>query len=122
MWYRRTFSLPAEWHINGEGSNSQRLQLHFGAVDYQATVYVNGKQVGTHKGGYDAFTIDVSDALVAGKSQEVVVGVSDPTDDGWQPIGKQRKTGGGIFYTPPRAFGSRCGSSRPPQPTSNKWT
>ena len=96
MWYRRTFTVPAGWNV-GDG---KRLQMHFGAVDHSSTVWVNGTQVATHKGGYGAFTADVTDALVAGASQEVVVGVDDPTDAGWQPIGKQRQTGGGIFYTP----------------------
>ena len=76
MWYRRTFTVPANWQA-GTGS---RLLLHFGAVDYEATVYVNGVQVAHHLGGYDAFTADITDALRGSGPQELVVGVYDPTD------------------------------------------
>jgi hypothetical protein len=96
MWYRRTFTVPANWQVG----KSDRLLLHFGAVDYEATVYVNGVQVAHHLGGYDAFTVDITDALRGSGPQELVVGVYDPTDSGGQPIGKQRNNPGGIFYTP----------------------
>lgn len=96
MWYRRTFEVPKNWQI-GKG---QRLQLHFQAVDYDATIIVNGKTVSRHTGGYDAFSVDVTDALTTAKTQELVVGVADPNDQGGQPIGKQRQPGDGIFYTP----------------------
>src|SRR5439155_6574217 len=59
LWYRRTFTRPAA-HPQG------RLLLHFGAVDWDATVWVNGKGVGTHRGGYDPFTFDITAALKAG--------------------------------------------------------
>jgi Concanavalin A-like lectin/glucanases superfamily/PA14 domain/Glycosyl hydrolases family 2, sugar binding domain/Glycosyl hydrolases family 2, TIM barrel domain/Glycosyl hydrolases family 2 len=95
MWYRRTFTVPASWRSAG-----QRLLLHFDAVDWETTVYVNGRQVGTHKGGYDRFSVDVTDALRASGPQELVVGVFDPTDQGGQALGKQRLSPGGIFYTP----------------------
>ncbi|MDT8915883.1 LamG-like jellyroll fold domain-containing protein [Amycolatopsis sp. PS_44_ISF1] len=97
MWYRRSFSVPGNWQVGGRG---QRLLLHFQAVDYDATVYVNGKQVTHHTGGYDAFSVDVTDALTTARNQEIVVGVADPNDAGGQPLGKQRKPGDGIFYTP----------------------
>jgi hypothetical protein len=93
MWYRRTFTVPASWH-------GGRLLLHFQAVDYQAAVYVNGVKVATHKGGYDAFSADVTDALKGTGPQELLVGVDDTTDIGGQPVGKQRQSGDGIFYTP----------------------
>ncbi|PSL05945.1 glycosyl hydrolase family 2 [Haloactinopolyspora alba] len=92
MWYRRTFTVPEKW-------SGQRLKLNFGAVDYKATVYVNGEQVATHSGGYDAFTADITDALRPGGEQELIVRVEDPTDEGNQPVGKQRLNPGGIFYT-----------------------
>lgn len=92
MWYRRTFTVPDEW-------SGQRLQLNFGAVDHEATVFVNGEQVATHSGGYDAFSADVTDALRPGAEQELIVRVEDPTDEGMQPVGKQRLNPGGIFYT-----------------------
>ncbi|TVT53771.1 glycoside hydrolase family 2 [Amycolatopsis rhizosphaerae] len=96
MWYRRGFQVPRDWRI-GRG---QRLLLHFQAVDYEATVIVNGRTVAHHTGGYDSFTVDVTDALTTGRDQELIVGVTDPNDQGGQPLGKQRSPGDGIFYTP----------------------
>ena len=95
MWYRRTFTVPAGWKV-GQGN---RLRLNFGAVDYDAKVYVNGTQVATHRGGYDAFDVDVTDALEGSGPQELIVWAEDLTDATGQPIGKQRRTGDrGIFY------------------------
>ena len=91
LWYRRTFRAPAR----GGG----RLLLHFGAVDWAAAVWVNGHRVGEHRGGYDPFTLDVTDALGAGPEQELVVAVTDPTDTGDQPRGKQVARPHGIWYT-----------------------
>ncbi len=76
-----------------------RLLLHFGAVDWQATVWVNGTKVGEHRGGYDPFTFDITDALKAEGPQELVVAVWDPTDTGSQPRGKQVVEPEGIWYT-----------------------
>ncbi|GGN06209.1 hypothetical protein FHR83_001520 [Actinoplanes campanulatus] len=94
MFYRRTFTVPAGWA-------GRRVQLHFGAVDYEATVWVNGTQVATHKGGYDRFEVDVTPQLNGG-TNEIVVRVYDPTDGRGekQPIGKQTNNPSGIFYTP----------------------
>ncbi|GGN76351.1 glycoside hydrolase [Actinoplanes lobatus] len=94
MFYRRTFTVPAGWA-------GRRVQLHFGAVDYEATVWVNGTQVATHKGGYDRFEVDVTPQLNGG-ANEIVVRVYDPTDGRGekQPIGKQTNNPSGIFYTP----------------------
>jgi hypothetical protein len=69
-------------------------------VDWAATVWVNGKKLGAHRGGYDGFDFDVTDALKVGAEQELVVGVWDPTDRGTQPRGKQVLHPGGIMYTP----------------------
>lgn len=77
-----------------------RTLLHFGAVDWECSVRVNGKLVGSHQGGYDPFTFDVTDALNPTGKQEVVVTVVDPSDGGPQPRGKQVRKPGGIFYTP----------------------
>lgn len=99
MWYRRTFTVPADWHI-GSG---QRLLLNFGAVDWQSEVYVNGVRVAEHRGGYDRFGVDVTDALKPGRTQELIVGVYDPTDAASgenPPLGKQRLDPSGIWYTP----------------------
>ncbi|MEU6041481.1 PA14 domain-containing protein [Actinomadura sp. NPDC047616] len=100
MWYRRTFTVPAGWRVNN-GRGGQRLLLHLDAVDWESTVYVNGRRVAAHKGGYDRFSVDVTDALKPGRGpQELIVGVYDPTDLDGQAVGKQRKTPGGIWYTP----------------------
>lgn len=99
MWYRRTFTVPEKWKV-GDG---ERLQLNFGAVDWRAQVYVNGVKVAEHQGGYDKFSADITDALKPGRTQELIVGVYDPTDsaDGENPpVGKQRLDPGGIWYTP----------------------
>jgi hypothetical protein len=96
MFYRRTFTVPRSW---GVGS-SRHLRVNFGAVDYQATVWVNGERVARHTGGYDDFSVDVTSALKRKGPQEIVVGVEDRTDDTWQPVGKQRQVADrGIFYT-----------------------
>jgi hypothetical protein len=96
MFYRRTFTVPRRWHVG----SSHHLRVNFGAVDYRATVWVNGRRVARHTGGYDAFSVDVTRALKANGSQEIVVGVEDHTDDTWQPVGKQRQVADrGIFYT-----------------------
>ncbi|MDG4826295.1 AbfB domain-containing protein [Asanoa sp. WMMD1127] len=96
LFYRRTFTVPPGWA-------GRRVQLNFGAVDYQTTVWVNGQQVGGHVGGYDAFTFDITPALNGG-TNELVVKVWDPSDTrqngSLPPIGKQTKTPNGIFYTP----------------------
>ena len=68
LWYRRTFDVPKKW-------NSQRLLLHFGAVDWDSTIWVNGTKVGSHKGGYDPFTLDITDVLNDISAQEVVLSV-----------------------------------------------
>ncbi|MEU1055909.1 PA14 domain-containing protein [Streptomyces sp. NPDC005876] len=99
MWYRRTFTVPEDWHI-GSG---QRLRLNFGAVDWRSEVYVNGIEVADHQGGYDKFSADVTDALKPGRVQELIVGVYDPTDAAGgenPPMGKQRLDPSGIWYTP----------------------
>ncbi|MGE5191945.1 MAG: sugar-binding domain-containing protein, partial [Deltaproteobacteria bacterium] len=93
LWYRRTFKVPSAW-------TAERVLLHFGAVDWETTVWVNGKEVGTHRGGYDPFTFDITAALNKSGTQEIVVGVWDPTTRGQQPLGKQHDRPEGIWYTP----------------------
>jgi len=92
LWYKRTFEIPRKW-------KGQRVLLHFGAVDWDTTVWVNGTQVGTHRGGYDPFTFDITDVLNDAGRQEVVLSVWDPTNAGYQPRGKQVKKPRGIWYT-----------------------
>ncbi|MGW6277769.1 LamG-like jellyroll fold domain-containing protein [Kribbella sp. NPDC055071] len=92
MWYRRTFTVPDNW-------KGKRLVLHFGAVDYDAKVWVNGRQVATHRGGYDGFDADVTNVLHQKGPQELIVWAEDLTDETYQPIGKQREVADhGIFY------------------------
>ena len=93
VWYRRTFAVPKEWA-------GRRILLHFGAVNWESNVWINGKKVGEHRGGYDPFTLDVTEAIDGDKAeQELIVGVWNPVDEGTQPRGKQVKKPGGIFYT-----------------------
>lgn len=91
MFYRRTFTVPSTW-------NGRRVKLNFGAVTWETRVWVNGTPVGTHTGGFDAFSFDITPALRAGVN-EIVVGVHSPVDGSRYPIGKQRRDPGGIFYT-----------------------
>src|SRR5699024_5717080 len=71
LWYQRSFTVPASW-------KGQHILLHFGAVDWKTTVWVNGRKVGTHEGGYNAFTFDITDALSKEGAQEVTLSVWDP--------------------------------------------
>ncbi len=93
LWYKTTFTVP-------KNMRKQNVILHFGAVDWETEVFVNGKSAGTHKGGYDPFSFDITPHLNKGNSQELVVRVWDPTDEGPQPRGKQVKNPEGIWYTP----------------------
>ena len=92
LWYRRTF--PASGNLDG-----QRLLLHFNAVDWECAVFVNGTFCGRHQGGYDPFYFDITGALVPQGDQELVVAVWDPSDQGYQPRGKQILEPQGIWYT-----------------------
>ena len=93
LWYERSFSIPKDW----KGKN---VLLHFGAVDWQAEVYVNDQQVGEHRGGYDPFSFDITPYLKKSGKQTVKVKVQDATDNGFQPRGKQCIINTGIWYTP----------------------
>jgi hypothetical protein len=91
-WYRRTFTVPPAW-------SGQQVILHLDAVDWQAQVFVNGQSVGTHKGGYDPFSYDITPWLTGSGPQELIVQVFNPVDNGGQPRGKQTLYPGGIMYT-----------------------
>ncbi len=82
MWYRRDVRPPAL-------EPGQRLLLHFGAVDYRATVWADGARVGEHTGGHTPFTCDVTDAATAGDAMVLVVRAEDQPRDVSQPRGKQ---------------------------------
>lgn len=92
LWYRRLFTVPEDW-------SGQRIILHFGAVDYEAQIYLNGTSIGTHRGGYDPFSLDITDYLSSAQDQELTVRVFDPTDAGGFPRGKQTLYPQGIMYT-----------------------
>jgi len=91
IWYRRSFSVPQDWA-------GEHVMLNFGAVDFAATIWVNGAVVGSHKGGFDTFGFDITDYLKPGRN-ELVVQVADPTSAGTQPRGKQILDPSGIWYT-----------------------
>ena len=92
LWYRRTLTLP-------EGFHKGRVLLHFGAVDQDAVIYLNGREVARHEGGFNAFTAELTDALISGDN-ELAVRVHDDTDATWRTRGKQKRERGGIWYTP----------------------
>ncbi|MEO8130398.1 MAG: sugar-binding domain-containing protein, partial [Bryobacteraceae bacterium] len=81
VWYQRQFEIPAEW-------TKKRIRLNFGAVDYRATVWVNGIVVAWHEGGHTPFSCDITGALVSG-SNVVSVRAEDPPTDRYIPRGKQ---------------------------------
>lgn len=91
--YRRNFTLPADWR-------GKQVLLHFGAVDWQADVWVNEVKIGSHTGGFTPFSFDITPALKAKGENRLLVKVWDPTDRGTQPRGKQVSRPGGIWYTP----------------------
>jgi len=93
LWYKRSFSLSHAW-------KNKRIILHFEASDWETRVWVNGKEVGMHQGGYDPFSFDITGFLGHGGKQVLTVSVMDPTDRGNQPRGKQVSQPEGIWYTP----------------------
>ena len=92
IWYRLRTMLP-------EGFNKGRLLLHFGAVDQTACVWVNGREAGSHVGGFTPFSRDITEA-VDGDELEIVLRVTDVSDRSWHSRGKQSSKRGGIWYTP----------------------
>lgn len=91
LWYSRTFSMDRDW-------KKQRALIHFGAVDWEATVYLNGIKIGSHRGGYCPFSFDITEALQVGEN-ELVISVWDPSDHGKQEHGKQVLKPSFIWYT-----------------------
>ena len=92
LWYHRTFTVPAAW-------KNKSLVLHFGAVDWKADIWINDVKVGAHQGGYTPFSLDITPFIMKDKAQKLVVKVWDPTDQGFQPRGKQVSLPKGIWYT-----------------------
>ena len=93
LWYERQLTLSLN-------RTNKRTLLHFGAVDWEAEVWVNGTRAGSHQGGFDGFSFDISDLLIKGEKQTIRVRVWDPSDAGPQPRGKQVQDPKGIWYTP----------------------
>ncbi len=96
IWYRRTFKVSDV----GGYRRGRRLLLHFGAVDYFARVWVNGRLVDRHEGGHSSFTVDITDTLIDGDEQLLVVRAEDQPLDLTQPRGKQywEEQPGRIWY------------------------
>jgi beta-galactosidase/beta-glucuronidase len=94
LWYRRELEVPRRWR-------GRRVLLHFGAVDWACEAWVNGRPVGGHRGGYDPFTFDITEALEPNGPQELVLRVLDATDESNSPQarGKQVTRPRSIFYT-----------------------
>ncbi|TCC96796.1 glycoside hydrolase family 2 protein [Pedobacter psychroterrae] len=92
LWYKTSFTIPSNLKNN--------ILLHFGAVDWKSDIWLNGKKVGTHEGGFDPFTFDITAFVKKGGKQELTISVWDPTDQGPQPRGKQVIKPEGIWYTP----------------------
>ena len=95
LWYNRKFDVPADWNVEA------RIVLHFGAVDWETTVLVNGLEQGRHQGGYTPFSFDITDAVKRGEENELVVVVWDPTnaETSSQQRGKQTLKPAFISYT-----------------------
>lgn len=91
LWYHTTIDI---------GKLKNTILLHFGAVDWRTDVYVNGTLAGSHEGGFDPFSFDITTLLKKGTKQEITLRVWDPSDKGPQPRGKQVVKPSGIWYTP----------------------
>ena len=92
VWYKTNFTIPDNWQ-------DQNILLHFGAVDWQADIWLNDIKIGSHSGGYAPFYFDITPFL-GDEEQKLVVRVWDPSSDGPQPRGKQVNEPEGIWYTP----------------------
>ena len=92
LWYQRSFTVPSAW-------KGKDVMLNFDAVDWACDVWVNGVKVGSHKGGYTPFSLNITPALNVKGANELTVRVTDPTDAGYQPRGKQVNRPEGIWYT-----------------------
>ena len=93
LYYKHEFTLP-------DGFLKDRLLLNFGAVDREAWVYINGKEAGYHIGGYDAFSLDITDLIEKNATNTIIVKVLDKLSDPTYPYGKQKYNRGGMWYTP----------------------
>ncbi|MCX6328496.1 MAG: beta-galactosidase [Bacteroidia bacterium] len=92
LWYRTKLTVPSSF-------KKKNILLHFGAVDWLSDIYLNGVKVGSHQGGYDPFTFDITSFIKGSGTQLLELRVTDPVDKGPQPRGKQVLKPGGIWYT-----------------------
>lgn len=81
VWYRREFSVPSDW-------SGKQIWLHFGAVDYDSEVWINGVSIGKHRGGYSSFSFEITSHVQFGKNV-IIVCAEDDVRSGLQPKGKQ---------------------------------
>ncbi|HNY15066.1 MAG TPA: glycoside hydrolase family 2 TIM barrel-domain containing protein [Bacteroidales bacterium] len=93
LWYRTRFTIPSTF-------KKKNILLHFGAVDWSAEIFINGVMAGAHKGGYDPFSVDITSFVKGSGPQLLELKVTDPTDKGQQPRGKQVANPNSIWYTP----------------------
>lgn len=94
IWYQREIEI--------ERSLTHRTFLHLEKVDFQATIFLNGKRVAEHRGGFDRFSVEISQFLRENQKQKLTIRVIDSTDRSFQPRGKQKlgtKEKNSIFYT-----------------------
>ncbi|MEE2834125.1 MAG: sugar-binding domain-containing protein [Candidatus Latescibacterota bacterium] len=82
MWYHRTIDIPSDWR-------DRRILLHFGGVDYESELYVDGVSAGLHFGGSASFEVDISAHVSVGASHDIVLRIFDQTRNANQPGGKQ---------------------------------
>ncbi|BDI29350.1 hypothetical protein CCAX7_14010 [Capsulimonas corticalis] len=92
LWYRRAFTVPSDWR-------GKQVILNFGAVDFESEVYINGKSVGVHRGGYLPFSYNITPFLTKTGPQELIVRVFNAVDNAGEPRGKQTLRPGAIMYT-----------------------
>lgn len=93
VWYKRSFTIPKKW-------TGKRIFIHFGAVDYETSVWLNGVKIGVHKGGYSSFSFEITPYLKQGENT-IILRAIDDTRSGLQPTGKQspQYNSFGCFYT-----------------------
>lgn len=93
LWYSREFAIPKSW-------KEKQIVINFEASDWETTIWVDDNLASIHRGGYDPFWCNITPYLSDRKKHTLVVKVTDPTDRGRQPRGKQVLKPGGIWYTP----------------------
>ena len=91
LWYYKEFEIPENW-------KNKNILIHFNAVDWKCELFINDIKVGEHIGGYSEFNFDITKNLKEGKNK-ILLKVFDPSDKGYQPVGKQSLNPNGIWYT-----------------------